>query len=167
MNRFAAYSLGPELAWLLMLAITSLLIARNQPPTEAGNLQLEQIGWFLPIVGVLLSFVPLAWAPGSQWWWLARILVVGGVGVLVLPAYLCSGIDYGDSRNSGVGSGFVLYVSLGFMTLFIGGFVAALFFFTRWRFMPFLKWTLIVAGGFAALLGLIFWLASFAEKTKT
>src|ERR687886_65567 len=108
MNRIATYSLGPEVAWLLVLAVTALFVIRNQPATEAGNMQLEQIGWFLPIIGVGLSFASLAWAPGSQWWWLARIVLASGIGVIAIPAYLCGGIDYGDSRNSGVGSGFVM-----------------------------------------------------------
>ncbi|GAB3543639.1 hypothetical protein [Spirosoma fluminis] len=164
MNRIAAYSLGPELVWLLMLAITALLVFRNQPATEAGNLQLEHIGWFLPIVGVLLSFVSLAWAPGSPWWVLARIILAGGIGIMLVPACLCGGIDYGDSRNSGVGSGYIMFVGLGLMTLFVGSCIAVLFLATKWPFMPVLKWMLIVVGVLAGFLSLIFWLASFGNK---
>lgn len=166
MNRITAYAAGPELAWLLLLLFTALLVSRNQPPTEAGNLQLEHIGWFLPCIGVFLSFVPLAWAPGSPWWWLARIVIAGCIGSLIIPACLCSSIDYHDSRNSGVGTGFIMMAALGYMTLFAGAFIAALFLFTKWRFMPFLKWTLIVFGTLAVCWGVLVWVASFADKTK-
>jgi hypothetical protein len=167
MNRITTYAAGPELAWFLMFLFTVGLVSRNQPPTEAGNLQLEQIGWFLPFVGVLLSFVPLAWALGSPWWWLARIVVAGGIGALVVSSHLCSGIDYNDSRNSGVGTAFIMLVMLGYITLFVGTCITALFLLTKWRFLPFLKWTLIVFGVLAACWGIIVWLASMADKTKS
>src|SRR5688572_7428697 len=106
MNRTIAYAIGPELIWGMMFAVTALLVSRNQPPTYAGNQRLELIGWFLPLIGVILSFVSLAWAPGSQWWWLARIVLVGAVGVVIVTTHLCGGIDYHDSRNSGVGTAY-------------------------------------------------------------
>ena len=44
MNRYLAYAVGPELLWVLFLMLTSLLVARNRPPSVAGNQQLELIG---------------------------------------------------------------------------------------------------------------------------
>ena len=131
MNRTLAYAAGPELMWVLLFVVTSFLVARNQPPTLAGNQQLELIGWFLPLVGVLLSFAPLTWAPGSHWWWLVRIVLSGAVGILVVTGRLCGGIDYGDSRNSGVGTAYILFIGLGFMALLLGAAIATFVFLTR------------------------------------
>ena len=166
MNRYLPYAAGPEMVWALLYLATVFLVLRNQPPTTAGNQQLELVGWFLPLIGVVLSFVTLVWAPGNQWWWLARIALAGLVGVCVVTAHLCGGIDYGDSRNSGVGSGFVLFIALGWLALFIGIVIATFFFLTKWRFVPFLKWTLIVFAVLAALWGIICWLASMGKPNS-
>lgn len=166
MNRYLAYALGPELVWLLLLLVTGMLVMRNEPPNEADNQQLEQLGWFLPIVGVLLSFIPLAWAPGSQWGWLLRIGLVGLVGVCVVTSILCGGIKYNDSRDSGVGTAYVLFIGLGVMTLFFGGLVSTFFFITKWRFLPLLKWVLIILGALTVGWKILLWLASFGEKNS-
>jgi len=123
--------LGPELVWLLLYGATTLLGHRNQPPTEAGSRQLETIGWFLPLIGVALSFVPLWWAAGNKWIWLLRIGVAGLVGVVAVTTKLCGAIDYGDSRNSGVGSAYLIFIMLGVMALFAGSAIAALTFIFR------------------------------------
>ncbi|GAB3904449.1 hypothetical protein GCM10028803_33900 [Larkinella knui] len=167
MNRTAAYLLGPELAWVLMLAIAGMLIARNEPVTEAGNDQLLNSGWFLLITAVLLSFVPLFWAPGSPWWWLFRIIFVGFFSTILLSSLICGGVDYRDSRNSGVGTAFILYIGVGYVFLFGGAFVAAIFFLTKWNFLPVLKWSLIVIGSLTAFFSLIFWLASFGKSAAS
>lgn len=164
MNRTTAYALGPELMWALVFGITAFLVARNQPPTEAGNRQLEAIGWFLPLVGVALSFVPLAWAPGNQWWCLLRIVVAGLIALFFVVGHLCGGIDYHDSRNSGVGTAYMLFIGLGVMALLGGAALSALFLFTRWPFLPFLKWASIIAVLCAALWGVICWLASMRKS---
>ncbi|GAB3317274.1 hypothetical protein GCM10027299_08470 [Larkinella ripae] len=166
MNRTVAYLLGPEVLWLLMFALTAFLASRNEPITEAGNDQLLSLGWYLPMVAVLLSFVPLFWAPGVPWWWLLRIGLAGLIGVVWLTGIVCGAVDYHDSRNSGVGTAFALFIGLGYMTLFGGAIVASFFFLTKWNFLPVLKWTLILIGGFSSCIGLLFWLASFAKNTS-
>jgi hypothetical protein len=167
MNRTVAYLLGPELAWLLMLAIAGFLAARNQPITEAGNEQLLNLGWFLPIIAVLLSFVTLFWSPGSPWWWLFRIGFAGIVGVLIISGTICGGVSYNDSRDSGVGTAYAMFIGLGYVVLFGGLFVAAVFLLTKWNFLPVLKWGLIVIGILTSFLSLIFWLASFGKNTAS
>jgi hypothetical protein len=159
-----AYTLGPEVAWALTLALAYWLVSRNQPPTEAGSQQLERIAWFFPWVTALISFVPLAWAPGNPWWLLLRIAVVGLAGVFFVTGVIFSGIDYRDSRNSGVGSGYMLMLMFGFVALFGGLLVAALFIATKWRFLPVLKWFAIVFVVLAAAWGLLNWVASFAKR---
>jgi hypothetical protein len=133
MNRIASYVLGPELIWAIVYALTALLVSRNNPPTLAGNQRLELIGWFLPVVSTLLAFTPLWWAPGNRWLWLLRIVVVGCIAIVVVVALLCGGIDYKDSRNSGVGTAFVMFVMLGYMVLWGGALVATILFFVRSR----------------------------------
>ncbi|MEO5961499.1 MAG: hypothetical protein ABIZ49_12845 [Opitutaceae bacterium] len=159
-----SYAAGPEALWALTFALAYWLVARNQPPTEAGSQQLERIAWFFPWVTVLLTFVPLAWAPGSPWWWLLRIAVTGLVGVVFVTGVVCNGIDYGDSRNSGVGSGYMLLLTFGFVALIAGVGIAALFIATKWRFLPVLKWAVIVLLTLAALWGLLCWVASFGKR---
>ncbi|WP_262890472.1 hypothetical protein [Rhodocytophaga rosea] len=41
----------------------------------------------------------LAWAPGSHWWQLLR-MVMGSVGsIIAVISVLCGGINYQDNRN--------------------------------------------------------------------
>ena len=143
-----------------MFAVAALFVTRNRPPTLLGNQQIEAVLWCLPLAGVLLSFVPLAWAQGNQWAWLLRIALVGVVGVCALTTYLCGAIDYSDSRNSGVGAGWMMFIGLGLMTLFCGLAIASVFIFTKWRFAPFAKWVLVMAGVLAVLWAVINWLAA-------
>jgi hypothetical protein len=128
MNRILAYIAGPELIWLLVYGVTALLVRGNTPPTLEGNQRLELIGWFLPVVSTLLAFTPLLWAPGNRWLWLARIVVMSCVAIVLVTALLCGGIDYKDSRNSGVGTAFVIFVTLGYMVLWGGALIAAILF---------------------------------------
>lgn len=167
MNRTVSYLLGPELAWILMLVITGFLVSRSEPISDAEKEQILNLGWFLPIIAVLISFVPLFWAPGSQWWWLVRIGFFGLAGVLILSGQICGAVDFHDSRNSGVGTAYMLFVGLGYLFLFGGAIVAAFFFLTKWDFIPVLKWSLIIIGGFSSFLGLIFWIASFGKSAAS
>jgi hypothetical protein len=120
MNRSPAHIFGPELIWALLFLAASLLVAQNRPPTEAGGARLESLLWLFALGGVLVSFVPLAWTTSNSWWMLLRIAVVGIIGLCVVVTRLCCGIDYGDSRNSGVGSAFVMMIAFGLVLLLIG-----------------------------------------------
>ena len=102
----------------MMLGLATALIgATNQPPTVAGNQRLELIGWFLPLIGILLSSGTLAWLPGSKWWGLARVFFSGAVGVFVVTTILCGAIRYDDSRDSGVGTAWMVFIMLGWIAL--------------------------------------------------
>lgn len=125
MNRYSTYILGPEMIWALLFVVASFLVAHNQPPTEAGSARLESLLWFFALGGILVSFAPLAWTTSGTWWMLLRIAVAGIIGLCVVVTRLCGGINYGDSRNSGVGAAFVLMISLGLMLLLIGLAIAA------------------------------------------
>ncbi|MGA0557711.1 hypothetical protein ACO2Q8_13735 [Larkinella sp. VNQ87] len=166
MNRSFTHLLGPELIWLLLSVLAHVLASRNQPTTEAGNDQLLTLAWVLPFGAILLSFISLAWAPGNSWWWLLRIGLVGLFGLVYLTNVLCGAIDYHDSRNSGVGTGFIMYVIFGGFFLLVGIAITALFLLTRWNFMPVLKWSLIILGGLTAFFSLVFWIASFGKGAE-
>lgn len=166
MNRTLAYFLGPELAWLLMLALTSLIITLSQPLPANDHDKLLNFGWFLPIIGVLLAFAPLLWAPGSHWWWLVRIILASLLGVGLLVGSLCQAATYNDSRNSGIGTAFMLFSGLGWMVLIGMVFIVALTILAKWPFPTVYKWVVIVVGTFIFLGGFLGWLASF-ETSKT
>jgi hypothetical protein len=113
--------IGPELLWILYLIVASWQVATNRPPTEDGSARLESRLWLFSILGVLLSFAPLSlYSLDNPWSMWLRIGVAGAIGVPVVTARLCGGIDFGDSRNSGVGSAWVLFSGLGWLLLIIG-----------------------------------------------
>lgn len=164
LDSYVAYALGPELAWVLVLLVTQWLVARNKPPTVAGNQLLETMGYCLPLLGLILSFSSIAWTSGSVWWWLMRIVLASAVGILIISSKICNGIDYQDSRNSGVGTGFILCIGLGLLELLISLAIAVFFLATPYAFLPFLKWLLLIVGALVLLWKLLIWVASLGEK---
>lgn len=92
---------GPELYWVLVYLITAWFTGRNIPPIEAGSRFLEKLGWLIPLIAVPASFLLYA-LPHPPKWLGARIFLTALVAVNVVSFKLISGIDYGDSRNSGV-----------------------------------------------------------------
>lgn len=164
MNRIVAYLLGPELIWLGMLALTGLIISLSQPLPATDHDKLLNLGWFLPALGVLLAFLPLFWAPGSQWWWLTRISIASLTGSYFVINFLCEAARYNDSRDSGIGSAFMVFIGLGWMVLFALVFLAALCFLAKWPFLTVFKWLLITIGGLTLFGLLLSWVASFGTS---
>ena len=102
MQRVASLLLGPEGLWIAISLLASLFAARNEPSTAAGNDFLETLWLAIPSIGIPLTFLT-AYLPGSGgWWWLLRAVVGSIVGVLVASFIAASGVDYHDSRNSGL-----------------------------------------------------------------
>jgi len=112
--------LGPELYWVIVYGITVWFTRQNVPPTEAGSRFLEKLGWLIPLIAVPLSFFLYA-IPDRPRWLTTRILLAAIVGVNVISFKLISGIDYGDSRNSGV-LGVWVYSILGGLVGLVAGF---------------------------------------------
>ena len=114
--------LGPEAYWLAVYALTRAATWTNDPPSAAGNLLLERLSWLLPLVFIPLAFVvyfvlvPSEARPTRV---LGRLALSTLVALNVCSFQMIDGIDYGDSRNSGV---------LGFwvITLLVGGFAYAI-----------------------------------------
>lgn len=94
--------LGPEGLWLLIAAVTYFVSASNQPATPSGNDLLETLWTAIPLIGIPLTFLTAFLPGGGGWWWLLRVAVVSCVGVVVASAIAASGVDYHDSRNSGL-----------------------------------------------------------------
>lgn len=126
-HRIPTFLLGPELAWLLMYGLALLLAAPNQPPTEAGNVRLESLAWYVLFAAIILSFVPLYWSQSGPGWWMLRISIAGLIGITSLATAFCSAIDYHDSRNSGVGTLWMMLVIFGVIFLFLGIIGASLY----------------------------------------
>lgn len=166
MNRIAAYLLGPELAWIVMLAITGLIISVSQPLPANDHDKLLNFGWFLPIIGVLLAFAPLLWAPGNQWWWLVRIVLASLIGVGLVVNFLCEAARYNDSRDSGIGTAFILFTGLGWLVMAGLVVVVGLALLVKWPYPIVYKWIVLVIGTFILLGSLLGWLSSL-ETTKT
>ncbi|PSL22975.1 hypothetical protein [Dyadobacter jiangsuensis] len=126
-GRISTFLLGPELSWLLMYGLALLLVAPNQPPTEAGNVRLESLAWYVLFGAIILSFIPLYWSQSGLGWWMLRIGIAGLIGITSVSTAFCSAIDYHDSRNSGVGTLWIMLVIFGAIFLFLGMIVVSLY----------------------------------------
>lgn len=126
-NRITTFLLGPEISWLLMYGLALLLVMPNQPPTEAGNVRLESLAWYVLFAAIVLSFVPMYWSQSGLGWWMLRIGIAGLIGITSVATAFCSAIDYHDSRNSGVGTLWMMLVIFGTFFLFLGMICASLY----------------------------------------
>ena len=120
MNRFASFLLGPELLWVVFYVICGWLRAFNTPPSPTGNTLLERactLGMFL---ATALTFVVFAVPGANRWVLMVRVVISVGIGLNVCLVRLIDGINYGDSRNSGVLGFWVYGVLLGGLTLLPG-----------------------------------------------
>ena len=111
--------LGPELYWVLVYVAAGWFAKRNFPPTEAGSRFLERLGWLIPLLAVPASYFFYA-LPVPPRWLGVRLILAALVGVNVVSFKLISGIDYGDSRNSGVLGVWVFSILAGLVGLVAG-----------------------------------------------
>jgi hypothetical protein len=112
--------LGPELFWVACLALAAALVRRNRPPTEAGSDRLYKVGLWLTAATPLLSFTPWFWIPGAKGWLILRAAIAGAVGVLLVSLDLMRGINYQDSRNSGLLGVLFYFLLSGYLALGAG-----------------------------------------------
>jgi hypothetical protein len=126
-GRITTFLLGPELSWILMYGLALLLVAPNQPPTEAGNIRLESLAWYTLFGAIVLSFIPMYWSQMGLGWSMLRIGIAGLIGITSVATAFCSAIDYNDSRNSGVGTLWMMLVIFGTIFLFLGMIVVSLY----------------------------------------
>lgn len=95
------------------------LAATNQPPTEVGSQSLEKWWFILSLLVVPGTFVFLAFSTAKPWMMLLRVNIAALVALPFVSYAVTSGIDYQDSRNSGVPMGWMLSISFGWFTQFI------------------------------------------------
>ena len=109
--------LGPEGLWIAISLVVYFVAAGNEPSTPAGNEFLETLWLAIPLGGIPLTFLTAYLPGGGGWWWLLRVVVVSSVGVLVASFIAANGVDYHDSRNSGLLGAPVYSLSIGLLLL--------------------------------------------------
>lgn len=140
----AASLIGPEFSWILLLIGARIVVGFYQPLTGIGHWNVMFLNLFLPVIGVMLAFVPWLWIPGLQGWCLTRTIITSLIGVPGLVYYLSRAASYGDIRDVGIGIGFVAFVFIGLTVLGLMGGIAAVFVMGNRPFLPVLKWILIL-----------------------
>ncbi|BCA56943.1 hypothetical protein W02_40830 [Nitrospira sp. KM1] len=119
MSRGFSRLLGPEGLWVLSSLCVYLAALWNNPSTPAANEFLESLWIAIPLAGIPVTFLT-AYLPGNGgWWWLLRVVVGSFFGVMIASFIAASGVDYHDSRNSGL-------LGAPFYSLAIGLFVLVL-----------------------------------------
>ncbi|WP_395141186.1 hypothetical protein [Armatimonas sp.] len=122
--------LGPELLWLLFFLLSFWLASRNTPPTLTGNTFLERACVIGAFVAIALTFT-VFFVPGvHRGWLLGRLIIAVMIGVNACLFKLIAGIDYGDSRNSGV-LGIWVYGILAGGVAFVPGIITTLVLLSR------------------------------------
>ncbi|MGB5039487.1 MAG: hypothetical protein WBO67_00920 [Nitrospira sp.] len=109
--------LGPEGLWIAISLVVYFVAAGNEPSTPAGNEFLETLWLAIPLGGIPLTFLTAYLPGGGGWWWLLRVVVVSSVGLLVASFIAANGVDYHDSRNSGLLGAPVYSLSIGLLLL--------------------------------------------------
>jgi hypothetical protein len=155
---------GPELGWMVAYGMVVMITSQNKPATDAGNERLENIAMYLLIGVIILSFLPLLWAVAHRGWWLMRIGVAGLIGIYLLSSELCESILYHDSRDSGVGTLFILMIIFGWILLGLGLLGAALSFRFPDFMLPLLKWLGIGTGLVVLLVLLVHFIAKLSGE---
>jgi hypothetical protein len=119
------FLLGPELLWVMFVFLSLWLAGRNTPPTPAGNALLERLCWLGAFCAVALTFLVFLVPGTSRYWLLARVVIAVVIGVNACLFKLIEGINYNDSRNSGV-AGFWFYGILAGGVALIPGIIVTL-----------------------------------------
>jgi hypothetical protein len=117
MRRVVSFLLGPEGLWIAISLVIYFVAASNQPSTQTGNDFLETLWVAIPLVGIPLTFLTAYLPGGGGWRWLLRTVVIASVGVLVASFIAASGVDYHDSRNSGLLGAPAYSLSIGLLLL--------------------------------------------------
>jgi hypothetical protein len=163
-GKIASYFAGPEVWWMLVYGMVLMLTSQNKPATPAGNEMLENIVAYVLIGAIVLSFLPLFWAGSDRAIWLARIGVSGLIGIYLISSELCESIRYNDSRDSGVGTLFILMIIFGCILLGLGLLGTALTYRFPAVMFPLLKWLAIGTGIVVLLILLANFIAMFSCK---
>ena len=132
MSRTLSILFGPELYWIVLVAVVSSMASRNIPPTPEGNYSLERLWLLLPFIAMPVPFALIAVPALRGWQLLARLDLAAVVGFTACALVCSRAIDYGNSRKSG-STGFVLSVSYGIGVLFLANVASAPYIFLTMR----------------------------------
>lgn len=117
MGRAFSFLLGPEGLWLAISLLAYFFAGRNQPSTQAGNDFLEALWLAIPLAGIPLAFLTAYLSGGGGWWWLLRVVAASCFGVMIASFIAAGGVDYHDSRNSGLLGAPFYSLSIGLLLL--------------------------------------------------
>lgn len=109
--------LGTEGLWIAISLVVYFVAAGNEPSTPAGNEFLETLWLAIPLAGIPLTFLTAYLPGGGGWSWLLRVVVASSAGVLVASFIAANGVDYHDSRNSGLLGAPAYSLSIGLLLL--------------------------------------------------
>lgn len=133
MARVLSLLLGPEGVWCLISLLAYGFAASNHPPTPEGNHLLETLWVIIPLAGIPLTFFTACLPGGGGWWWLVRVVLASIAGVTVASFIAASGVDYRDSRNSGLLGAPFYSLAIGLFVLVPGAVIAAILVYWRKR----------------------------------
>ncbi|HEU4683956.1 MAG TPA: hypothetical protein VFS39_05595 [Nitrospira sp.] len=126
MSRIISVLAVPESLWVLICLCVSTAAAWNSPSTPAGNAFLETLWVAVPLVGIPVTFVTASLRGSLTWWWLLRAVAASCVGVMIAGFLAASGVDYHDSRNSGLLAAPLYSLAIGIFVLAPGIVIAAI-----------------------------------------
>ena len=133
MARGTSLMLGPEGVWVLISILAYTAASWNSPATPAGNEFLETLWWAIPLVGTPSSFLTSYLTGGGGWRWLLRVVVASVFGVMIASFIAAGGVDYQDSRNSGLLAAPFYSLAIGLLVLVPGAVIAAIIQYRRSR----------------------------------
>jgi hypothetical protein len=133
MARLLSAFVGPETVWVLISFLAYLAAVRNSPSTPAGNEFLEMLWVVIPLAGIPVTFLAVYMPRGGGWLWLIRVVVASFLGVMIASFITASGVDYHDSRNSGLLGAPFYSLAIGLFILIPGAVIAAIVLFWQGR----------------------------------
>lgn len=110
------YLIGPELIWLVIYGVVTLLANANMPPTKAMDNVLENLFLYIPLA-TLLTF-SLWYFPGVERNWL--LLRVWIVCVFGGHYALEKGLGAHSQQGPGIGTAYIVGIMFVFVALIVG-----------------------------------------------
>ncbi len=121
------YVLGPELFWIVLYSLASILKQINTPPNNPLDSFIESLWFWIPVVSFLLFYlwkIPAVEKKGL----LTRTWISGIIGGhLVIEKALTAYSEQGP----GIGMGYLAGIMLLFCLLIVGTIIVKLFFRTQ------------------------------------
>jgi hypothetical protein len=134
MNRLLPYLVGPEMYWAITCLVVRLAVRRHLPPDPAITAQFDKAWIVLPLIVVPLTFALFFYPGSSRWWLLLRIDLAIAVGLAIATTQFCNGMTYHQpSSGPGVGSAWMVMLSLGYTFMMVGTVIAVVIIWWRSR----------------------------------